>query len=338
MKYAVAVLLLFSLGLKAQIGGDHTYLFLNTVTSARAAAQGGSPIANPQPDLNFALLNPALLNDTMHQQISISGVDYMADINYADIAYAQQVRDWGMFFFQMRYFDYGEMDRANELGVRQGTFRVNDYTFNIGYSYVLDTNWSFGAKLKSIFSNYDTYRSSGLALDLGATYKIPQEHLVFSLLFKNMGFQMQAYNDVKESLPFEIQFGISNRFEHVPLRLHLTLEQMQQFDLTFDDPNDVEVNQLTGETEVVEPSIANKVFRHVVIGAEFAPFSGFDLQFGYNIRRREELNLETRRTSAGFSFGAGIRISKFKINYARNVYHVSGAANHISLTTDFQKF
>lgn len=338
-KSIICALLLFSSALCGQIGGDRIFTFMNLVTSARVAAQGGSPIANPEPDLNFALHNPALLRDTMHNSLALSVVDFVSDITYLDAAYARKVKGLpGMFYGQVRYFDYGTFDRADVLGVRQGTFKVSDFTVSAGYSYAIDSNWRVGAKMKTVFSQYDIYRSSGLAFDFGATYKFLNPDVVISLLVKNAGIQLQSFNETRESLPFEIQLGSSYKLEHAPFRFQLTLEQLQQPDLTFQDPNNLVVNQLTGEVEQVDETFFNGLTRHMVFAAEFAPTPGLNLQIGFNVRRREELTLSTRRTSAGFSFGGGIRLYKFMINYARNSYHVSGAANHISITTNLNRF
>ena len=40
----------------------------------------------------------------------------------------------------------------------------------------------------------------------------------------------------------------------------------------------------------------------------------------------------------GFSWGFGIRISKFHLNYGRASYHLAGASNHFSITTDLSSF
>ena len=184
---------------------------------------------------------------------------------------------------------------------------------DIGYGYKLDSNWSFGAGLKVINANYENYNSYGGAVDLAATYQIPSKRFVLALVAKNLGYQFSPFNEERESLPFELQFGISNRFEHLPLRWQITFEQLETWDLRYRDPADVSVNQFTGEVDDNFPSQWNNFFRHVVVGAEFAPTKGLNVQFGYNYRKRQELNLDTRRTSAGFSFGLGLKISKFRL-------------------------
>ncbi len=330
--------LLSGLVLTAQIGGRSAFQFLNVVPSARVAGQGGNAIANTSDDLNFALWNPSLLNQGMHNQVSISMVDYLSDIVLGDVAYARHFDSLGTFMINLRYFNYGDFDRANNIGVRTGTFTATDVAFSMGYAYELDTNWRFGANLKYIQSNYEAYRSDGVALDMAATYQIPSRRTAIALVVKNLGFQFSPYNEERENPPFEIQLGFSNRFEHLPLRWQITLEQLETFDLRYKDPNDRVFNQLTSQVEETPPNMVNNILRHVVVGAEFAPTKGLDIQFGYNFRKRQELNLDSRRTSAGFSVGIGIKISKFKINYARNMYHVAGSANHFSIITDLGGF
>ncbi len=339
MKKLLALLLISCGSLYAQMGGQSVYNFLNIVPSARVAAQGGNAIANPENDMNFALWNPSLLNKEMSDQVSISMVDYLSDIVLGDVSYARHFDSVGTFSLGVRYLSYGDFERANSIGVREGTFSATDMAITLGYSRQIDTNWSVGANLKFINSKLESYGSSGMALDLAATYRIPERRIVMALVAKNLGFQFNPYFEEKESLPFELQFGISNRFEHLPLRLQLTLEELQRWDLTYDDPNNITVNQLTGEVERNDPSIWNNALRHVVIAAEFAPSKAFNIQVGYNFRKNNELKLDTRRTAAGLSFGVGIRIAKkIRINYARNAYHVAGGANHFSIITDLGDF
>lgn len=338
MKKIILLLLAPFFAANAQIGGNSVYQFLNLVPSARVASQGSNAIANPEQDLNFAIYNPSLLNEQMHGQLTFSVVDYVAGITLGDLNYAHHFDDYGTFYAGIRYIDYGDFDRANIVGIREGTFTAGDYALNVGYGYTLDTNWSFGASLKLINSNYDVFNSYGAAFDLAATYQIPSKRIVVALVAKNLGFQFTPYVNDRENLPFELQLGFSNRFEHLPLRWQITFEQLETWDLRYRDPAAVTVNQFTGEVDENFPSIWNNLLRHVVVGLEFAPTKSFNIQFGYNFRKRQELNLDTRRTSAGFSFGLGLKISKFRINYGRNFYHVSGNANHFSIRTDLQDY
>jgi len=337
-KWFILALLTISYTTIAQIGGSTIYQFLNLVPSARVAAQGGNAIANPEDDINFAIWNPSLLSKEMHGQISVSMVDHVSDIVIGDVNYAHHFDSIGTFFAGIKFVDYGDFDRTDVLGVKQGTFTATDYALNIGYSHVVDTNWSVGATMKFVNSIYDSYTSYGLAADLAATYQIPSKRIVIALVAKNVGFQFSPYDSENEPLPFEIQLGFSNRFEHLPLRWQITFEQLETWDLRYRNPAAAQTNQFTGEVEDNFPSIWNNILRHMVLGLEFSPFKSFNLQFGYNFRKRQELNLDTRRTSAGFSFGIGFKISKFRLSYGRNMYHVASNANHFSIVTDLQDF
>ena len=338
MKKALILLLLGALSVKAQIGGGTAFQFLNTVPSARVAGLGGNAIANPEADLNFALQNPALLRDTMHGQFTTSGVDYMSDILFADVAYARHYDSVGTFYAQLLFMDYGDFDRANEIGQRQGTFTAQDYSFNFGYSYELDSNWSFGAKLAVIGSQYDTYNSWGMAMDAGVTYRIPSKRIVIAFLAKNIGYQFDPYTNVRENLPFEMQIAFSNKFKYAPFRWQITYDNLQQWDLRYRDPNAATVNQFTGEVDDNFPSVWNNLLRHLSLAVEFAPTKSLNAQVGYRFRRRQELNLNTRRTNAGFSGGVGFKISKFHINYSFTLFHIADGANNLTITTNFESF
>ena len=50
------------------------------------------------------------------------------------------------------------------------------------------------------------------------------------------------------------------------------------------------------------------------------------------------MRMLTRRSSAGLSFGAGLRLFRVYVNYARSIQHVSGTNSHISLTFDLDDF
>ena len=70
---------------------------------------------------------------------------------------------------------------------------------------------------------------------------------------------------------------------------------------------------------------------HFIIGAELFPKRIINLRLGYNFRRAAELKLQDVRTFGGFSFGFGIKMNKFKLNYAYSKYHSAANASTFSL-------
>ena len=83
---------------------------------------------------------------------------------------------------------------------------------------------------------------------------------------------------------------------------------------------------------------ADKMMRHVILGEEIIPTQNFFVNIGYNYRRRMELKIDSRSYTVGFSWGFGLKISKFRFSYGRATYHLAGASNHFSLSTNLNEF
>lgn len=339
MRYIVVVvsLLLSFLG-SAQIGGDHTYQFLTVVTSPRIAGTAGTAIANTENDAVFAFWNPSLLRKEMDGQIVMSYANMASDINMGEAMYTYSLDTTHNFLIGFKYLNYGNFLLTNQNAQVLGEFTASDFDLQMSYSYTLSERWRFGTSLKVINSSYESYNSWGLATDFGATYLIPKNRFAMALVLKNLGFQANPYAENRESIPFEIQYSISNRFEHLPFRWMVTLEHLEQLDLTYNDPNNTSKDPITGAVTVTEPNYFNKILRHVVIGAELAPSDNFNIQLGYGFRTNYEMRIPTRRSSAGLTFGLGFRISKFRINYANTNMNVAGRMHHLSITTSLSKF
>ena len=59
---------------------------------------------------------------------------------------------------------------------------------------------------------------------------------------------------------------------------------------------------------------------------------------GYNAQRRHELTSNSFLGMVGFSWGVGFKMSHFYINYGRATYHLAGAPNYFSVSTNLSKF
>ncbi|MCX8147662.1 type IX secretion system protein PorQ [Thermaurantimonas aggregans] len=329
---------LASAGLSGQIGGREVYQFLNITPEARVVAMGRLPIAYWEPDVNFAILNPALIHAQLHGSLSLNAVSFPADIFIGSANYAHHFDKAGTFTLGIRSFQYGKFVAANQFGVQTGEFDVSDLVITLGHGREVYENLYAGANLKIINSAYEQYSSFGLATDLGVTYHIPEKLLTWSLLIRNAGFQWDPYTTERGRLPFDLQIGVSNRFRHLPLRWHITADQLHRPDVSFINPANSRRDPITSQLIEENITLANKVFRHLSFGAELSPTKGFNVAIGYNFRMQQELRMNTRRSSAGLTFGLGFRVSKFMIQYSRGVYHVSGAANLFSVTTRFSDF
>lgn len=338
--YGLVILYLCGTSVYSQSGGNNTYDFLNLTNSARVAALGGKSISIYDDDLNMPFHNPALLNATMDKNLVLNYVNYFAGINYGYVSYAKDLDSIGNFAIGLHYLNYGSFIEANSSGEITGMFRAAEYAFNLIYSHKIDSLLHFGINVKPIFSHLEAYKSTGIAIDAGITYHNPEKLFTAALVLKNMGMQLSTYcqNGEREPLPFEIQAGISQKLQYAPFRFSVVAQNLEKWDLTYKTEKDLEdeIDPFTGETvkENTVDVFFDNLLRHFIVGVEFVPLNSFMLRFGYNYKRRQEMKIESKTAMAGFSWGFGLKISKFHISYGRATYHLAGASNHFSISTN----
>ena len=325
----------------SQIGGENVYRFINLPNSARVLALGGSAIAFRDDDVNMAYQNPGLINSSMANRASLTFVDYFAGVNFGNAAYAFNVKKAGTAAVSIQYINYGKFDLTDNTGAINGEFTAGEYCINTGFARKIDTLFNVGVNIKTIFSNLESYNSFGMAVDLGASYLSKDKLFEASVLIKNFGYQFSTY-DVgnRETLPAEIQAGISKRFKHVPLRFSLTGTNLQRPNLTYNDPAKPEqsIDPITGDTVINKIGLGNKIMRHAIFGAEFNISKAIAFRLGYNYQRRQELKVDTKLGTVGISWGLGIKIYKFSIAYARSAYHLAGSPNQVTLSAKLSEF
>lgn len=323
----------------SQIGGEDTYDFLNLTNSARMAALGGNQIAlNDSLDLNVSYNNPALLRPDMKNKLTVNFVDYFAGVKYGYAAYSFGTKLPGNFAVGMHYINYGDFIEALPNGEKTGaTFNAAEYALNLIWSNEYG-RFTYGINLKPILSSFESYQSIGLAADLGISLFSKNKFTVTSLVARNLGTQLTTYYEgaERESIPFDLQFGISQKLQHAPIRFAATLQHLQKWDLA-----QSEIDNTSFVSVVKEENFTQKFMRHMVLGVELLPSPNFTIRAGYNHQIRQELKLDEKMSTVGFSWGFGFRISRFEINYGSARYHLAGASNLISialnLNDDFRK-
>jgi hypothetical protein len=337
----ILLMLFLYLPSMAQIGGKGTYEFLNLTSSPRIAAMGGDFLAIYDNDITLAQSNPSLINPEMHNHLGVSYVDYYSDINYGHAAYSRTFNSAGSFIGAVQYISYGQFDFADETGQRGGTFNANETALNIGWGRQLDSLFSIGSNLKFIYSSLESYNSFGLAVDVAGSYISRDRSFTASLIAKNIGRQLKSYEGGNiQPLPFELQIGLSKRLKHLPFRYSILFNHLEKWDLRYEDPATRQVDPITGETieDAGFEKFADNFMRHIVLGAELIISKNLSIRAGYNYKRRQELKLDDKTSTVGFSWGIGFRVSKFHFSYARSAYHLAGSPNYITVTTSFSDF
>lgn len=319
----------------AQLGGESTYQFLNLVSSPRQAALGGKIITNFDSDVTEALYNPASINSDMHNQAALNFSSYLGGITYGTAAYAYTWdRRIQTFHFGVTYINYGEFDGYDLNGVSTGSFKGNEVALSAGYNYNIPfTDFYVGANVKIITSQLEQYNSIGGALDLGVMYINEDLDFHAALTVRNLGTQFKTYADLNERLPFEVNFGMSQTLEYIPLRWHLTFENLQEWPIGVSNPARA-TTDLGGNQTEEKVGFLNNVMRHTILGAELWPDKGFNLRIGYNFRRAEELRILDQRNFSGLSFGVGLKINKLKFSYTHARYTASANSSFFGLQID----
>ena len=158
------------------------------------------------------------------------------------------------------------------------------------------------------YMNYGKMRHTD-ANNLGLNYYDPNHDWSLSVVAKNLGGQLKAYDDEYDPMPIDIQIGASKRLAHTPLRVSATLVDLTHWNYRF--------------------------FNHLVLGVDASISQNFWLGLGYNFRRADEMEINTTEGGsthlAGFSVGAGLSLNRFKVNLAYGKYHVSSSSLMLNL-------
>jgi hypothetical protein len=277
--------------------------------SPRAAALGGSFSASGD-DADVIFHNPAGLKLLQEMPISISYLNHLLDINFASISISKKFDNSSSFGAAIKYANYGTFTKADDFGNRSSEYGANDVALIIGYAGEIDENFYYGANAKFIYSGIESYSSTAAAVDLGVYYIIPSEQLNISFSVLNLGAQLSSYISTKESLPIDVNIGFAKKLTHLPLRLFLDFNRIQES----------------------EDGIISRL-NNFSIGGEFTLSKVLRLRAGYDNQKRKELKVGTFAGLAGFNIGLGIVIKEYIFNYAYSSMGQIGTLHRIGVNT-----
>lgn len=322
--------------------GRGVYQFLNLPVSSRLAALGGTNVSLRDNDLNFAFQNPSLLTAEMHNVVGLNMANYLENIQFGSAVYSRTFGTKNYFAIGIQYVDFGVFKETTELNEIIGTFSAKDYAMSLIYARPITDKITVGATLKPVYSAYEHYTSFGVAMDAGVNYKSTSNLFSAGLVLRNIGTQFKGYysdefGQHREPLPFDIQMGMSKKLAHAPLRLSVTLHNLQKWDLSYQS-----TNQPTDMMEVNTPSndigFIDMAFRHSIFAVEFVPTKSFYVTAAYNHRRHAEMKMSGFKTMAGFSFGGGIKLYKFHVGFGMTQFQEGNYSYQFSISTSLNEF
>ncbi|GHS85337.1 hypothetical protein FACS1894201_04930 [Bacteroidia bacterium] len=306
--------------------------------SARVAALGSHVTSIYDDDFSLALSNASMLRKEFSDNVLAHYANYFLSYSHLQVDYARYVENVGMFAASLALVNFGSIDEYDELGNYRGrSAGTYDVLMNIGWGRTLDSHFSLGANAKYMISGVDYDYVHSLAVDVSASYVHLGAGFSSTLMVKNIGGIIGKYPlSVSREIPFEVLLAVSQKLAHAPFRLCLVIPNLQKWNLLGEDANKITIDPITGN-EIKPSKIANfgnNLLRHIVPGVELLLFKNFTFRMGYNFQRRQELVVASRGGATGLSWGIGLKIHHLHIDYSRSSYHLAGAPNYFTVSTN----
>lgn len=277
------------------------YNFLRLPVSAHVAALGGDNITITDDDPTMIFHNPAMLGGVSDKSLNLNYMTYMEGTMVGSASFVRAWGDRGTWGVSASYMDYGSMRQTTADNIQTGEFSAKDIMLGGSVAYSLSTLFTGGITAKIISSSIAGYNSMAVAVDLGVNYFDEAQGLSLSAVARNLGGQIDAYDEDFEKMPFDLQVGISKKMAMAPLRFSATLNNLHDWDDSF--------------------------IHHLAIGADIFLSDNIYIAGGYNFRRNKEMRISNGEGEsshgAGLSFGGGVQLERFKLNVAYAKYHVS---------------
>jgi hypothetical protein len=326
------------------IGGQSVFEHLSMSPTARITALGGAAIAISDKDLSLALHHPAALNQQMSGRVYFQHQFYLADLQNGAVGYARHLPKLRITAQTgIQYMNYGKITQADVFGNKEGEVQAGEWAWTVGAARAFTPKLSLGLNARLAGAHFAEYKSTALLADASLMYSDTASRMVVAVVLKNSGAQLSTFNGTRESLPTDLQIGISKRLRYMPFRFSIIAHHLQQWDIRYNDPNDqTTVVEFLGQDQGQSkgnPKIDN-AFRHLIFNGEFLLGKNENLMFrlGYNHLRKRELSVRNLRSLAGFSGGIGMQVKRFRVDMGFASYHLAGGGFHLGIGTDLDGF
>ena len=333
----VAAALLVLAALPAAAGdGSTSYNFLTVPSSSHVYGLGGRNVSLIDHDVNLVEQNPALLGSETDKQVSLNYMRYLGGSNFMGVHYGQGIGEHSAWTVGVQYYGYGSMEGYDITGVSTGSFSASDAVINVGYSrdIIGSPRLRGGINLKYIHSKYEDYGAGAIAVDAGISYYDPDHAFSVGLASRNMGGQFKAFNQEKESLPWDVQLGFTKGITGTPFRVSVTA-----YDLTnWDSPYYSIVNKNDPNSQLEKhDKFGSTLFRHLVLAGEFLPSNNMYIGIGYNYRTRTDMSTYQRNMLSGFSVAGGLRVRAFGFGIALAQPHSGATTFMLNISTSINE-
>ena len=282
--------------------------FLLLDTTARGIGMGSAMVAVTD-DASSVYWNPAGLAKVPRLSTTFMHAQYVADITYEAVAYAQRVNDSSVIGGGLRYLDGGTIAQTDLNGTGTGSFHPRSYVAEVGWGQSIydlsdsEMDVAMGVSGKAIRTDLGLATANGYAADIGIQSRFFTTALAYDVAFaiQNIGTG-QKFDQVRDTMPLRIRLGGAVK----PMR-----------SLTFSLEGIAPINDA--------PSIASGIEYGLEVERGITGFA----RAGVNTLTYESLGL-----SSMLSLGLGLKLNDLSFDYAFVPMGVLGTATH-RLTISF---
>ncbi len=264
--------------------------------------------------------NPAgLSKQTELFDINFSSNEWIAGIKHDafSLSYSPSNGQLGVFGFSLLNVDYGELQGTMVWDNSQGfidtkKFKPSAFAMGLGYGRALSENFSVGGQIKKAFQYLgenvvpvtDTSKvvesnvSNAVAFDFGTIYVTDWNDFTFGMSVRNFSDEAQyAYDGFQLPLTFRIGCSI-DIFKLIP--------------------SSIKSHSLLLAIDALHP---RSYTQRMNVGLEYLFMNIISTRIGY-LHNYDERD---------FTFGAGVRLGMFKINYALTPFGVFDTVSRVSI-------
>jgi long-subunit fatty acid transport protein len=302
-----------------QRAGTSSGTFLKIGVGARATGLGEAFVAVAN-DPTAIYWNPAGLASMQRQELSISHLDWPADVNYEHLAYVMPVRRLGgALAFQVGMLTT-RIDETSELqpfGTGR-SFVYSDAVFGAAYARRWTDKLLIGAGLKYMHEDLGTDvggpSTSAMLFDVGSIFYLGLGSVRIATSLSNFGSQLRPKGTYVS--PYS---GLTRSYDS------FDSPTMFRYGFAFEAIERAS-QRLTYSLEIDQPADNQQVIKS---GLEWGWHRMFALRGGYNF------NADALKFSAGAGFTGGIGPLSGTVDYAYTDGGPLGAVNRLSLGVRF---
>ena len=302
--FIIGFFLLFLLISGVQAQSTSGFDILRQETGARQTAMAGTGVASIN-DIYALFLNPACISLNSSNYAGITFIDQILDIISGSVVFSKPVMSDYVIAAAINFTNYGTLDRADQSGNITGSFTPADYVFSLSAASNKFKRFKYGFAVKGIYSRIDQYTASALAFDAGCIYSIPAQNMSVGFSIQNTGTSIDGFIDEKETLPSNVRAGLAKTLAHLPLQLNL------DFYFPF---------KKTGQENF-----------YWSLGGEFTVSDNLFLRWGYSSAGKYEQSELQGGKGAGISFGIGLLLKKYRLDYGWRSKGIAGNVNALTL-------